>query len=42
MDVVVLQEVRFKNEGVRKLRGGDFEYKLYWKEEETGRGGIGL
>ena len=27
---------------VRKLRGGDFEYKLYWKGEETGRGGVGL
>ena len=39
--VVALQEVRCKNKGVRKLRGGDFEYKLYWKEE-TGRGGVGL
>ena len=28
VDVVALQEVQFKNEGVRKLRGGDFEYKL--------------
>ena len=37
-----LQKVRYKNEGVRKLRGGDFEYKLYWKGEETGRGGVGL
>ena len=42
VDVVALQEVRYKNEGVRKLRGGDFEYKLYWKGEETGRGGVGL
>ena len=24
------------------MRGGDFEYKLYWKGEETGRGGVGL
>ena len=24
VDVVALQEVRYKNEGVRKLRGGDF------------------
>ena len=23
------------------MRGGDLEYKLYWKEE-TGRGGVGL
>ena len=42
VDVVALQEVRYKNEGVRKLRGGYFEYKLYWKGEETGRGGVGL
>ena len=42
VDVVALQEVRYKNKGVRKLRGGDFEYKLYWKGEETGRGGVGL
>ena len=41
VDVVALQEVRYKNEGVRKLRGGDFEYKLYWKEE-TSHGGVGL
>ena len=27
VDVVALQEVRYKNEGVRKLREGDFEYK---------------
>ena len=42
VDVVALQEVRYKNEGVRKLRDGYFEYKLYWKGEETGRGGVGL
>ena len=42
VDVVALQEVRYKNEGVRKLRGGDFEYKLYGKGEETGHGGVGL
>ena len=41
MDVVALQEVRYKNERVRKLRA-DFEYKLYWKGEEIGRGGVGL
>ena len=40
--MVALQEVRYKNVGVRKLRGGDFEYKLYWIGEETGRGGVGL
>ena len=42
VDVVALQEVRYKNEGVRKLRRGDFKYKLYWIGEETGRGGVGL
>ena len=42
VDAVALQEVRYKNDGVRKLRGGDFEYKLNWKGEETGRGGVGL
>ena len=42
VDVVALQEVQYNNEGVRKLRGGDFEYKLYWKGEEAGRGGVGL
>ena len=31
-----------KNEGVKRLRGGDFKYKLYWKGEETGCGGVGL
>ena len=30
------------NEGARKLRVGDFEYKLQWKEEEIGRGGVVL
>ena len=24
------------------MRGGDFKYKLYWKGEETDRGGVGL
>ena len=42
VDVVAIQEVQYKNEGVRKLREGDFEYKLYWKGEETGCGGVGL
>ena len=42
VDIVALQEVRFRNEGVKRLRGGDFEYRLYWKGEETGYGGVGL
>ena len=29
VDVVALQEVRYKNVGVIKFRRGDFEYKLY-------------
>ena len=37
MDVVALQEVRYKNEGVRKVGGGDLKYKLYWKGEESSR-----
>ena len=37
-----MQEVRYKNEGARVLRGGDFEYKLYWKGEKTGHGGVDL
>ena len=40
-NVVALQKVRYKNKRVRKLRRGDFEYKLFWKGEETGRGGVG-
>ena len=39
---MALQEVRYKNEGARKFRGGDFKYKLYWKGEETAHGGVGL
>ena len=42
VDVVALQEVRYKTEGARKLREGDSEYKLYWKGEETRRAGVGL
>ena len=34
VEVVALQKVRHKNEGVRKLRGGDFEYKLHWKAKK--------
>ena len=42
LDIAALQEVRYKNEGVKLIRGGDFEYKLYWKGEDTGHGGVGL
>lgn len=42
VDIAALQEVRYKNEGVKLIQGGDFEYKLYWKGEDTGHGGVGL
>lgn len=42
VDIVAMQEVRYKNEGTKILRGGDFEYKLFWKGEETGQGGVAI
>ena len=39
---MALQEVRFRNEGVKTLRGGEFECSSYWKGEDTEIGGIGL
>jgi len=41
VDIVALQEVRYKNEGARTLKGGNFAYKLFWRET-TGHGGVGL
>ena len=41
VDAVAFQEVRFKNEGVKTLKG-NFEYRLYWKGEDTASGGVGL
>ena len=42
VDVLALQEVRYKNEGGKYLKGGDFEYKMYWKGENTGQGGVAV
>jgi len=33
LDVVAIQEVRYKNEGVRSVKG-EFEYRLYWSGDE--------
>ena len=30
-----MQEVCFRNEEVKTLTVGDFEYRLYWKAEDT-------
>ena len=29
-----LQEMHYKNEGVRWIEGGEFTYKLFWKGEK--------
>ena len=42
VDTVALQKVRYRNEGVKTLRGGDFEYRLYWKDNDTANGDVGL
>ena len=34
----VLQEVSCRNEGVKTLKGGDFNYKLHLKDEDTPNG----
>ena len=42
VDVVALQEVRYRNEGGKALIRVDFEKRLYWKGEDKGNGDIGL
>lgn len=43
VDVCCLQEVRFKNEGVRFLQGGDkTRYKLFWTGGTKGYNGVGI
>ena len=38
VDVCGLQEVRFKNEGVKFLQGGQkTRYKMFWKVERKAR-----
>ena len=36
-----LQEVRYKNEGTKILSGDDCVYKLFWKGDKNGQGGVG-
>ena len=40
--VAALQEVCYKNEGVRLIGGGKVTYKLFWKGEEKGKDGVGI
>ena len=38
-----LQEVRFKNEGVKFLQGGQkMRYKMFWKGGKEGQNGVGI
>ena len=38
-----LQEVRFKNEGVKFLQGGQkTRYKMFWKGGKEGQNGVGI
>ena len=41
VDAATLQEVCYRNEEVKTLKGGEFEYKLYWKDENTVYKGVG-
>jgi len=36
VNVVGVQEVRYKNVGTKIVKGGDAAYKLYWSSESTG------
>ena len=42
VDICVPQEVRFKKEGTKFVKGGEYEYKLYWMGEEVGQGGVAI
>ena len=43
VDVCGLQEVRFKNEGVKFLQGGQkMRYKMFWKGGKEGQNGVGI
>ena len=43
VDVCGLQEVRFKNEGVKFLQGGQkVRYKMCWKSGKEDQNGIGI
>ena len=40
VNTVVLQEVHYMNESVKTLKELDFEYRLYWKGQETTNGQV--
>ena len=43
VDIVALQEVHYRNDGVKTLKGDGFEFILYWKGEvNTANRGVGL
>ena len=43
VDVCGLQEVRFKNEGVKFLQGGQkMRYKMFWKSGKEGQNKVGI
>ena len=43
IDVCGLQEVRFKNEGVKFLQGGQkMRYNMFWKGGKEGQNGVGI
>ena len=42
VSVAGLQEVRYKNQGTKMIRGGDGVYKFYWNGESSGHGGVGI
>ena len=41
-NVDALQEVSYKKEGTKIVKGGEYEYKLYWMGEEVGQGGVAI
>ena len=42
VDVMALQEVCFRNKGIKTLRGSYCEYRLYWKGKVTASRGVGF
>ena len=42
LDVLCLQETRWRNEGVRKITGKDTQCKFLWSGNDKGTGGVGI
>ena len=42
VDVAGLQEVRYRNEGAKTVKGGEGSYKLFWSGNSTSQGGVGV